>query len=65
MAPVPEMAPTTQRDEQFHEHAPQVLLNSIRFEAEAMRRAFDDWICPNGQGQERKLSALPLMELDL
>lgn len=31
-------------------------------EAEAIRKAFDDWICPNGQGQERKLSALPLME---
>ena len=31
-------------------------------EAEAIRGAFDDWMCPMGKGQERHLSALPLME---
>ena len=31
-------------------------------EAEANRGAFDDWMCPKGKGQERHLSALPLME---
>jgi hypothetical protein len=31
-------------------------------EAEAIRKAFDDWSCPKGKGQERYFSALPLME---
>ena len=31
-------------------------------EAEAIRKAFDEWSCPRGKGQERHLSALPLME---
>ena len=31
-------------------------------EAEALRRAFEHWSCPKGKGQERHLSALPLME---
>jgi len=31
-------------------------------EAEAIRSAFEDWSCPKGKGQERHLSALPLME---
>ena len=31
-------------------------------EAEAIRSAFEHWSCPKGKGQERHLSALPLME---
>ena len=31
-------------------------------EAESIRTAVEDWMCPRGQGQERQLSALPLME---
>lgn len=31
-------------------------------EAEAIRKAFDYWSCPKGKGQERHLSALPLIE---
>jgi hypothetical protein len=31
-------------------------------EAESMRTAVEDWMCPRGQEQERQLSALPLME---
>ncbi len=31
-------------------------------EVEVIRKAFDEWICPKGMAQERRLSALPLME---
>ncbi len=41
-----------------------ILRHQCAKEVQIIREAFDGWICPDGKMQERRLSALPLMEAE-